>query len=119
MLNLQPGLSRSQLLQSALPLVRTYGFTRAALSHSVFRLQRPHTEQLSESAVTALFGNGDDARKTLIDAWLDDARDQMKAAPDTTIKAALKHRLKHNEPVLQFLPEVDNACFSSYPAADK
>ncbi|EPT01641.1 hypothetical protein FOMPIDRAFT_1023141 [Fomitopsis schrenkii] len=98
-------MSRAQLLQLALPLVQTYGFTRAALSHSVFRLPRPHSEQLSESAVTALFGNGNDARKTLIDAWLDDARNQMKAAPEPTIKAALSHRLKQNEPVLQFLPE--------------
>lgn len=58
--------------------------------------------------MTALFGNGNDARKTLIDAWLDDARNQMKAAPEPTIKAALSHRLKQNEPVLQFLPEVNS-----------
>lgn len=87
-------------------MVQTYGFTRAALSHSVFCLPRPHSEQLSESALTALFGNGNDARKTLINAWLDDARTQMKASPEPTIKAALSHRLKQNEPVLQFLPEV-------------
>ena len=99
-------LLRSQLLRLALPLVQTYGFTRAALSHSVFRLPKPHSEQLSESAVTALFGEGDNARKTLINAWLDDARNQMKGAPEPTIKGALSHRLKQNEPVLQFLPEV-------------
>ena len=105
---------RSQLLQLALPLVQTYGFTRAALSHSVFRLPKPHSEQLSESAVTALFGHGDDARKTLINAWLDDARNQMRAAPEPTIKAALKRRLRQNEPVLQFLPEVDRIHILTY-----
>ncbi|KZT67479.1 hypothetical protein DAEQUDRAFT_729141 [Daedalea quercina L-15889] len=98
-------MSRSQLLQLALPLVQTYGFTRATLSHSVFRLQKPHSEQLSDSAVTALFGGGNDARKTLIDAWLEDARHQMKAASSPTIEAALTQRLKQNEPVLQLLPE--------------
>ena len=95
-------------------MVQTYGFTRAALSHSVFRLPKPHPEQLSESAVTALFGHGDDARKTLINAWLDDARNQMRAAPEPTIKAALKRRLRQNEPVLQFLPEVDRIHISTY-----
>ncbi|TFY62986.1 hypothetical protein EVJ58_g3511 [Rhodofomes roseus] len=94
-----------ELLQLAIPLVQTYGFTRAALSHSVFRLPKPHSEQLSDSAVTALFGEGNDARKTLIDAWLEDARQHMRASPSPTIKAILTQRLKQNEPVLQFLPE--------------
>ncbi|KAH9831587.1 uncharacterized protein C8Q71DRAFT_293293 [Rhodofomes roseus] len=98
-------MSRPQLLQLAIPLVQTYGFTRAALSHSVFRLPKPHSEQLSDSAVTALFGEGNDARKTLIDAWLEDARQHMRASPSPTIKAILTQRLKQNEPVLQFLPE--------------
>jgi len=98
-------MSRSQLLQLAIPLVHTYGFTRAALSHSVFRLPKPHSEQLSDSAVTALFGEDHDARKTLITAWLEDARHQMKGAASPTIRDVLAQRLKLNEPVLQFLPE--------------
>ncbi|KAH9915115.1 uncharacterized protein B0H18DRAFT_1087640 [Fomitopsis serialis] len=98
-------MSRSQLLQLAIPLVHTYGFTRAALSHSVFRLPKPHSEQLSDSAVTALFGEDHDARKTLITAWLENARYQMKGAPSPTIRDVLAQRLKLNEPVLQFLPE--------------
>ncbi|KAJ7285254.1 hypothetical protein C8J57DRAFT_1290995 [Mycena rebaudengoi] len=86
-----------RLLKLALPLISEHGFTRTALARS----------PLSDTAVSALFGNGDLARKTLIHAWLDDGVSSMKTttgAP-TTIKDALHARLAYNEPVLSHLPE--------------
>lgn len=66
-----------------------------------------HAQPLSETAVSALFGSGDVARKNLINAWLDDGINQMKTAPNgSTMKDILGSRLKLNEPVLQHLPEV-------------
>lgn len=58
--------------------------------------------------MTALFGPGDDARRTLVHAWLDDARRRMKeeAAENMGIGDVLKARLRSNEPVLEHLPEV-------------
>ena len=96
-------------MQLAVPLVRTHGFSREALSQSVLHLPKPHSQPLSDAAVTALFGNGDDARRTLITGWLDHAREEMKlaAAPSSaTLREILGHRLRANEPVLQHLPEV-------------
>ena len=93
-----------------MPLVRTHGFTREALSRSVLALPKPHPAPLRETAVSALFGEGDDARRTLINAWLDAGRANMKvsatAAGNPTIRDVLLTRLRYNEPVLGLLPEV-------------
>ncbi|KAI0342706.1 hypothetical protein BDW22DRAFT_1413409 [Trametopsis cervina] len=97
--------SRKLLLQLALPLVRTHGFTREALSRSVLSLPQPHAAPLNETAVSALFGNGDDARRSLIGAWLEEGRAEMRNAPSTSVKDILSHRLRYNEPVLSLLPE--------------
>lgn len=99
---------RNALLKLALPLVESYGFTRQALSFSVLSLpDGSHETPLKDTAVSALFGNGDDARRTLITAWLDEARTTMATATTTkTISSILNARLKANEPVLQYLPEV-------------
>lgn len=69
----------------------------------------PRSEPLPDTAVSALFGEGSNARRTLIDAWLEEGRVQMKssatsATPD--LKAVLRSRLRYNEPVLSLLPEV-------------
>ncbi|KIP10464.1 hypothetical protein PHLGIDRAFT_115417 [Phlebiopsis gigantea 11061_1 CR5-6] len=96
---------RNELLKLALPLVRTHGFTREALSRSALALPTPHPEPLRDTAVSALFGDGDDARRTLISAWLDEGRTHMREASDTSIKDALRTRLRYNEPVLNLLPE--------------
>ncbi|KAH9847490.1 hypothetical protein C2E23DRAFT_848095 [Lenzites betulinus] len=98
---------RNQLLQLAIPLVRTHGFTREALARSVLSLPVPHEQPLSDPAVSSLFGNGDDARRTLISGWLDHAREQMKQSPASpaSVRDVLANRLKENEPVLQYLPE--------------
>ncbi|KAF8148373.1 hypothetical protein BJ912DRAFT_1017840, partial [Pholiota molesta] len=54
------------------------------------------SEPLSDSAITALFGKGDAARRTLIDAWLDDGLRHMASgaqAPARTIRDVLRARL--------------------------
>jgi ubiquinone biosynthesis protein COQ9 len=89
--------------------VGTYGFTHEALARSVLFLppSEAHTQPLSETSVSALFGDGDLARATLINAWLDDGIRQMKKVPlGSSLKEALSARLKLNEPVLGHLPEV-------------
>lgn len=98
----------SRLLQLAVPLVKSHGFTREALARSVLSLPKPHTEPLSDTAVSALFGQGDDARRTLLNAWLEDARRCMREeAPSESprMRHVLRSRLAMNEPVLDHLPE--------------
>ena len=97
---------RTQLLKLALPLVQHHGFTRTTLARSVLDLPKPHTEPLSDSAVTTLFGEGDAARLTLIDAWLDEGLAHMRSVPVDGIKGVLLARLEYNVPVLEHLPEV-------------
>ncbi|RDB25848.1 Ubiquinone biosynthesis protein COQ9, mitochondrial [Hypsizygus marmoreus] len=100
--------TRSRLLQHAIPLIKTHGFTREALARSVLVLPSPeaHPEPLSETAISALFGHGDLARRTLIRAWLDGGVQKIQAAPPgSTMKQVLRARLELNEPVLQHLPE--------------
>jgi len=99
-------LSGTRLLQLAIPLVKTHGFTREALSLSVLSLPTPHAEPLSDTAVSSLWGQGDDARRTLITAWQDDARQQMKNIQSPTMREVLRARLECNEPVVSYLPEV-------------
>ena len=86
--------------------MRTHGFTREALSRSVLSLPEPHPTPLNETAVSALFGKGDDARRTLIEAWLSEGLADMKNAPSKSLKDILSQRLRYNEPVLGLLPEV-------------
>ena len=114
-------------------MVKTHGFTREALARSVLELppSEAHSEPLSETAVSALFGNGDLPRRILIEAWLRDGLGHMAsipgvtansyvAAPDSgvesgkkaTVGDVLRARLKYNEPVLPYLPEVRCRGFS-------
>lgn len=97
--------SPSLLLKHAIPLIRTHGFTRTTLS-----LAGNAASPLSDTAVTALFGRGDEARKTLVRAWLKEGLEQMGNVEQNgkmTIQAALKQRLKWNDDVLGFLPEAN------------
>ena len=82
---------------------------------AALHLPRPHAEPLSESAITALFGAGDKARKNLVWAWLEEGRRCMKGLDDATentqrmaipVEVSLRRRLQWNEPVLDKLPEV-------------
>jgi len=59
------------LLRRAFPLISTHGFTRKTLA-----LSSPNAP-LSETAVSALFGKGDEAPRTLIRAWMEEGRRQM------------------------------------------
>ena len=98
-------------MKLAVPLVRTHGFTREALSCSVLALPNPHPEPLGDTAVSALFGSGEDARRTLINAWLNEGISHMKepivtSGSRVTVKDVLSARLRYNEPVLSLLPEV-------------
>jgi len=113
-----------------LPLVKTHGFTREALARSVLELppNEAHSEPLSDTAVSALFGNGDFPRRTLIRAWLQDGLRHMGSVGQPTANAALDNclesgkkamvgdvlraRLEYNEPVLSYLPEVRYRGFS-------
>lgn len=110
--------TREALLKLALPLVKNHGFTRSALSLAAMYSQSgKHTAPLNDTAVDALFGQGDEARRTLINAWLDDARLSLRKSysqggavmsTSRTLNLAdvLKMRLNKNEDVLEHLPEV-------------
>jgi ubiquinone biosynthesis protein COQ9 len=121
-------MSSSRLLKLALPLVKTHGFTRETLSRSVLSLpaNEVHTEPLSDTAVSALFGHGDDARRTLIKAWLGDGLRHMGSIPGVersatpllalepsrtgtgkkaSVRDVLRARLEYNEPALPYLSE--------------
>lgn len=77
----------ARLLKHALPLVKVYGFTREALARSVLQLPptetgaKTHTEPLSDTAISALFGEGDEARRTLICEWLQEGLRYMGSIP--------------------------------------
>lgn len=146
-----------RLLQLAVPLVRTHGFTRAALVEAAFTLHHhgaqiataSTSESTSESptasststststtttattsstpglgvreadaALDALFGTDADApRKALVQAWLEAGVKDMgqqslgiagkvDADVQRRVGEVLKRRLRWNEPVLRYLPEV-------------
>ncbi|KAF9563204.1 hypothetical protein CPC08DRAFT_706133 [Agrocybe pediades] len=117
--------SRTKLLKAALPLVRTHGFTRETLARSVLALPpgEAHAEPLSDTAISSLFGKGDNARRTLIDAWMKEGLrhmgsvpgvqrsnhtvvlDEVRQAQKATLRDVLRVRLQYNEPVLPHLPE--------------
>ena len=99
-------MSTQQLLKCAFPLIRTHGFTRQALSQAALSLPKPSEKPLSDTAVSALFGDGEEARRTLLNAWLAEGRKDMEKSDDRSISGLLKYRLRWNEPVLQYLPEV-------------
>ena len=107
-------MSRQQLLKTALTLVEEHGFTRHALSLSALSLPRPRKEPLSDTAVSALFGNGDDARMTLLNEWLAEGRRKMCESEKKDLNEILKHRLKWNDKVLGYLPEVRTRFLPSY-----
>lgn len=108
------------MLKAATTLVKTHGFTRDALSQSVLHIRESsHTKPLQDTAISALFGPGDQARVALINAWLDEGVKSMNSfAATKSVQSALEARLRWNEPVLQHLPEVRGnrlgCCASTY-----
>ncbi|KIM67598.1 hypothetical protein SCLCIDRAFT_1111111 [Scleroderma citrinum Foug A] len=99
--------TRSALLKLAIPLVSSHGFTREALARSVLSLPEPHPDPLPDTAVTALFGQGDNASRTLVNAWLEDARRRVReeVQPSSHMRQVLLARMTMNEPVIEHLPE--------------
>lgn len=93
------------VLKKAVPLIPTFGFTRATLAQAALEL--PNQEALPERAIDTLFGQGDEARKTLIRAWLQEGKLAMGPhSTRPTVEDALKTRLDWNVPVLDKLPDV-------------
>jgi hypothetical protein len=70
----------------------------------------PGNQGLSDEAVDVLFGKGEEARKTLTRAWLEEGRNTMAMQVENhgkvTVRDCLKKRLEWNVPVLDKLPEV-------------
>ncbi|KAI5122930.1 hypothetical protein M0805_007608 [Coniferiporia weirii] len=93
------------LLKCAFPLIKAHGFTRKTLSLAALSLPTPHSGSLSDTAVSSLFGSGEDARRSLINAWLEEGVNGMEGCKEKTVSALLKHRLRWNDPVLHLLPE--------------
>ena len=94
--------------------MKIHGFSRDALAQSVLHLPKPHEQPLSDAAVTSLFGDGDDARRTMIKGWMALARENMRAAAAAsstppTLRDVLGKRLQLNEEVLPHLSEVSGA----------
>jgi len=96
-----------------------------------------HTEPLSDTAISALFGHGDDARRALIKAWLGDGLRHVSSIPGVerpttpllvsepsrietekkaTVRDVLRARLEYNEPVLPYLPEAFALLISPSPS---
>lgn len=104
------------ILRGAFAHIPTHGFTRRSIALSI----PASGTQLSETAISALFGAGDNADRTLIRAWLEEGRAQMGSAaphnrdssssagstPSATMEEVLLRRLKWNEPVLHHLKDV-------------
>ncbi|KDQ19365.1 hypothetical protein BOTBODRAFT_437342 [Botryobasidium botryosum FD-172 SS1] len=118
------------LLRSALPLIPAHGFTRTTISlaatkpptsskdtsttsGSVGFNARAHDAPLSDTAISALFGEGDEARRALIRAWLDEGRRVMSTTSSDRgagvgvpgLKEVLTRRLLYNVPVLPHLKD--------------
>lgn len=113
------------LLKRSFPLIPQHGFTRKTIMLASGRVStREDGEEsngrLSETAISALFGAGDNARRTLIEAWFKEgivdmgasqtmAKENATSLPATappTLSDLLQRRLEWNKPVNQHLPEV-------------
>jgi ubiquinone biosynthesis protein COQ9 len=98
------------ILRQAFNQISTHGFTRRAIAHSI----PDSATSLSETAISALFGPGDAAQRTLIRAWLNEGRLHMSTATPSasskpeavSMEGALLKRLEWNEPVLPHLKDV-------------
>ena len=70
------------ILQQCIPLVPQHGFTRKTIALAAVQLPNLKAE-LSDTAISALFGRGDEARRSLIHGWLDEgAADMRSCSPE-------------------------------------
>ncbi len=101
--------SAQALLKRAVKLVPTHGFTRETLALST--VSDGKESRLSQTAISALFGPGDEATKTLIRAWMEQGREDMKCVASHSDKVpdmqdVLLRRLRWNESTLPHLKDV-------------
>ncbi len=101
--------SAQALLKRAVKLVPTHGFTRETLALST--VSDGKESRLSQTAISALFGPGDEATKTLIRAWMEQGREDMKCVASQSDKVpdmqdVLLRRLRWNESTLPHLKDV-------------
>ncbi|KAG8906333.1 hypothetical protein FRB99_007113 [Tulasnella sp. 403] len=122
--------ARTLILKAALPFVPSYGFTRRCLTDAAESL--PTQISLSETAFAALFGQGEEAKRTLIQAWLDEGIERLKFSASQTdemappsgavvhaeLKTLLTARLRYNEPVLQHLADAFATLAAGGPLLD-
>ncbi|KAG9015219.1 hypothetical protein FRB94_004338 [Tulasnella sp. JGI-2019a] len=98
------------ILRQALPLIPNHGFTRKCLSEAASSM--PGGPKFGDTEITALFGEGNAARRTLFQAWLQEGLNNMGVTSTSSaggsklaVADLLKGRLRYNEPVIGYLPE--------------
>lgn len=109
------------ILRHAMPLIPAHGFTRECLSNAAASVTG--AQSFGDTEVTALFGRGDEAKKTFIRAWLKEGLHDMAtthpnvaiaepsgSAKPSNLEHLLRRRLMYNENVLRHLPEVSWRC---------
>ncbi|KAG8834031.1 hypothetical protein FRC17_009669 [Serendipita sp. 399] len=97
---------RSVILKNAVKLVPSHGFTRAGLAQATLNVSKG--DPFPDRTLDILFGPGEEARKTLIRAWLDEGINAMgphDGEVNMTVRDALHQRLEWNTPVIDKLPE--------------
>lgn len=124
----RPNMSQAQsILRQAVKHIPTHGFTLQTIA-----LSAPAGTKLSDTAISALFGPGDAAQRTLIRAWLEEGRLNMSTVTSSSNSGSLSDpgsismedillkRLEWNEPVLPHLKDVRNllSVFNRTPSDD-
>lgn len=103
------------ILRRAFTKIPIHGFTRNAIA--LASTSEKSVMPLSETAISALFGAGNEANRTLIRAWMKEGRVHMNtpsvstpnlasSARGSTMEQVLLRRLQWNEPVLEHLKDV-------------
>ncbi|TFY61133.1 hypothetical protein EVG20_g7167 [Dentipellis fragilis] len=104
--HLEPLHSRTPLVDAEALAALDREWTKWRAEWSTSAAARPAARERARlhAAVSALFGEGDNAWRTLIQAWLEEGRVRMRT-PVPSTKDALRARLHYNEPALAHLPE--------------
>lgn len=107
------------ILRHAFTHVPTYGFTRQSLALASASVS-PTGTRLGDTAISALFGAGSEAEKTLLKAWMEEGRMRMSELDEVHVDVGkgkgravqmedvLRRRLEWNEPVLDQLKDVSS-----------
>lgn len=102
------------ILRHAFTHIPTYGFTRQSLALASASVS-PTGTRLGDTAISALFGAGSEAEKTLLKAWMEEGRMRMCELGEgkgkgraVQMEDVLQRRLEWNEPVLDHLKDVSD-----------